>query len=315
MTAAVTEAPATTVDAVSVESISRWYGNVVAVNEISFSLGPGITGLLGPNGAGKSTLLHMLAGLLRPSAGRAAILGESAWANPKIYKHIGFVPERETVYPFLTGIDFVKLSARMHNLPDVDAAARRAIDRVEMTDAMNRPTGGYSKGMKQRVKIAAAIVHEPSILLLDEPFNGADPRQRLRMMDMLREMVANGATIVFSSHILEEVERLAENVLVIVSGRLAASGDFHAIRRLMTDRPHSIMLRSSDDRRLASALIGQPAVFGVEIVDGHVMLHTSDLEAFALVAPRVAKEQSVTIYEMAPTDESLESVFSYLVRR
>jgi ABC-2 type transport system ATP-binding protein len=184
-----------------------------------------------------------------------------------------------------------------------------------MTDAMNRPTGGYSKGMKQRVKIAAAIVHEPSILLLDEPFNGADPRQRLRMMDMLREMVANGATIVFSSHILEEVERLAENVLVIVSGRLAASGDFHAIRRLMTDRPHSIMLRSSDDRRLASALIGQPAVFGVEIVDGHVMLHTSDLEAFALVAPRVAKEQSVTIYEMAPTDESLESVFSYLVRR
>jgi len=315
MTATVAEAPVTTTDAVSVESISRWYGNVVAVNEISFALGPGITGLLGPNGAGKSTLLHMLAGLLRPSAGRATILGESTWANPKIYKHIGFVPERETVYPFLTGLDFVKLSARMHNLPDVDAAALRAIERVEMTDAMGRATGGYSKGMKQRVKIAAAIVHEPSILLLDEPFNGADPRQRLRMMDMLREMAANGATIVFSSHILEEVERLAENVLVIVSGRLAASGDFHAIRRLMTDRPHSIMLRSSDDRRFASALIGQPAVFGVEIVDGHVVLHTSDLEAFALVAPRIAKEQSVTIYEMAPTDESLESVFSYLVRR
>ena len=225
------------------------------------------------------------------------------------------MPERETVYPFLTGLDFVKLSARMHNLPDVDAAARRALERVEMTDAMDRATGGYSKGMKQRVKIAAAIVHEPSILLLDEPFNGADPRQRLRMMDMLREMAADGATIVFSSHILEEVERLAENVLVIVSGRLAASGDFHAIRRLMTDRPHSIRLRSSDDRRFASALIGQPAVFGVEIVDGHVMLHTSDLEAFALVAPRVAKEQASRIYEMAPTDESLESVFSYLVRR
>jgi ABC-2 type transport system ATP-binding protein len=314
MTAAEAETPVTTTDAVSVESISRWYGNVVAVNEISFSLGPGITGLLGPNGAGKSTLLHMLAGLLRPSAGRATIRGESTWANPKIYKHIGFVPERETVYPFLTGLDFVKLSARMHNLRDVDAAALRAIERVEMTDAMGRATGGYSKGMKQRVKIAAAIVHEPSILLLDEPFNGADPRQRLRMMDMLREMAANGATIVFSSHILEEVERLAENVLVIVSGRLAASGDFHAIRRLMTDRPHSIMLRSSDDRRFAAALIGQPAVFGV-VIDGHVMLRTSDLEAFALVAPRVAKEQSITIYEMAPTDESLESVFSYLVRR
>jgi ABC-2 type transport system ATP-binding protein len=305
----------TTQDAVTVESISRWYGNVVAVNEISFSLGAGITGLLGPNGAGKSTLLHMLAGLLRPSAGRATILGQTTWANPDIYKHVGFVPERETVYPFLTGLEFVKLSARLHGLPDADAAARRAIDMVEMDDSMNRVTGGYSKGMKQRIKIAAAIVHQPSILLLDEPFNGADPRQRLRMMDMLRDMAVNGATIVFSSHILEEVERLAENVLVIVAGRLAASGDFHAIRRLMTDRPHSIMLRSSDDRRFAAALIGQPAVFGVEIVDGHVMLRTSDLEAFALVAPRVAKEQSVTIFEMAPTDESLESVFSYLVRR
>jgi ABC-2 type transport system ATP-binding protein len=303
------------VSAVSVENISRWYGNVVAVNEISFSLGPGITGLLGPNGAGKSTLLHMLAGLLRPSAGRATILGETTWANPDIYEHVGFVPERETVYPFLTGLEFVKLSARLHGIADADAAARRAIELVEMTDSMSRATGGYSKGMKQRVKIAAAIVHQPSILLLDEPFNGADPRQRLRMMDMLRDMAAKGATIVFSSHILEEVERLAENVLVIVSGRLAASGDFHAIRRLMTDRPHSIMMRSSDNRRFAAALIGQPAVFGVEIVDGHVMLRTSDLEAFALVAPRVAKDEQVTIFEMAPTDESLESVFSYLVRR
>jgi ABC-2 type transport system ATP-binding protein len=310
-----TTTPVTTQDAVSVENISRWYGNVVAVNEISFSLGAGITGLLGPNGAGKTTLLHMLAGLLRPSAGRATILGESTWANPCIYRHVGFVPERETVYPFLNGFEFVKLSARLHGLPYPDAAAQRAIEMVEMTDSMNRATGGYSKGMKQRVKIAAAIVHQPSILLLDEPFNGADPRQRLRMMDMLRDMAANGATIVFSSHILEEVERLAENVLVIVSGRLAASGDFHAIRRLMTDRPHSIMLRSSDDRRFAAALIGEPAVFGVEIVDGHVMLRTSDLEAFAQVAPRVAKEEKVTIFEMAPTDESLESVFSYLVRR
>jgi len=196
----------------------------------------------------------------------------------------------------------------------VDPLALRTGDPLGLFES-NAAIGGYSTGMKQRVKIAAAIVHEPSILLLDEPFNGADPRQRLRMMDMLRDMAANGATIVFSSHILEEVERLAENVLVIVSGRLAASGDFHAIRRLMTDRPHSIMLRSSDDRRFAAALIGEPAVFGVEIVDGHVMLHTSDLEAFAQVAPRVAKNEKVTIFEMAPTDESLESVFSYLVRR
>jgi ABC-2 type transport system ATP-binding protein len=301
--------------AVAVENVSRWYGNVVAVNEISFALDRGITGLLGPNGAGKSTLLHMLAGLLKPSSGDALIAGQTAWRNPDIYRRVGFVPERETVYPFLSGLEFVQLSARLHGLADVEAASRRAIEAVELTDAMGRPTGGYSKGMKQRVKIAAAIVHEPSILLLDEPFNGADPRQRLRMMDMLRRMAAAGATIVFSSHILEEVERLAENVLVIVSGRLAASGDFHAIRRLMTDRPHLIQLRSGDDRRLAAALIDEPAVFGVEIDNGHLMVRTSDLDAFAHLAPRVARESGITIFEMAPTDESLESVFSYLVQR
>ena len=300
---------------ISVGSVSRWYGNVVAVNEISFALGQGITGLLGPNGAGKSTMLHMIAGLLQPSSGSANVLGESAWQNPDIYRHVGFVPEREAVYPFLSGFEFVRLSARLHGLTDPDAAALKAIEAVEMMDSKDRATGGYSKGMKQRIKIAAAIVHEPSILLLDEPFNGADPRQRLRMMDMLRRMAADGATIVFSSHILEEVERLAENVLVIVAGRLAASGDFHAIRRLMTDRPHSIMLHSSDDRRLAADLIGQPAVFGVEIDDGHVMVRCSDLDAFAHVAPRVARESGVSIFEMSPTDESLESVFSYLVQR
>ncbi|HEX5370364.1 MAG TPA: ABC transporter ATP-binding protein [Dehalococcoidia bacterium] len=314
-----TEAPETTAPvstaAISVEKISRWYGNVVAVNEISFTLDAGITGLLGPNGAGKSTLLHMLAGLLKPSNGAARMLGESTWENPGIYKRMGFVPEREAVYPFLSGLDFVKLSARLQGLPNVDAAAREAIEQVEMTDAKDRAMGGYSKGMKQRVKIAAAIVHKPSILLLDEPFNGADPRQRLRMMDMLRRMADNGATIVFSSHILEEVERLAENVLVIVAGRLAASGDFHAIRRLMTDRPHSIMLRSSDNRRLAAALIGQPAVFGVEISADKVMLRCSDLDSFAHVAPKVAREAGVSLFELSPTDESLESVFSYLVAR
>jgi ABC-2 type transport system ATP-binding protein len=301
--------------ALSVENVSRWYGNVVAVNDISFDLGPGITGLLGPNGAGKSTLLNMLAGLLKPSSGAAKVGGVAAWQNPYIYGRIGFVPERESVYPFLSGFEFVKLSARLHALPDPDAATRRAIEAVEMEDSMGRATGGYSKGMKQRIKIAAAIVHDPSILLLDEPFNGADPRQRLRMMDMLRRMAREGATIVFSSHILEEVERLAENVLVIVAGRLAASGDFHAIRRLMTDRPHSLRLRSSDDRRLAAALIGRPSVFGVEFDDDRLTVRSSDLAAFSYDAPRTAMETGVTLYELAATDESLESVFSYLVQR
>jgi ABC-2 type transport system ATP-binding protein len=209
----------------------------------------------------------------------------------------------------------VRLSARLHSLPDVEASTLRAIAEVELMDAKDRATGGYSKGMKQRVKIAAAIVHDPAILILDEPFNGADPRQRLRMMDMLRRRADEGATIVFSSHILEEVERLATNVLVIVAGRLAASGDFHAIRRLMTDRPHSVSLRSSDNRQFAASLVGDDAVFGVEISGDQMTVKTSDLLTFAHVAPRLAKDSGVTLYEISPTDESLESVFSYLVRR
>jgi ABC-2 type transport system ATP-binding protein len=304
--------PSPTIEAINV---SRWYGNIVAVNDISFALQPGITGLLGPNGAGKSTLLHILSGFLAPSSGSVRVLGEPAWRNPPMYSRIGLVPEREAVYPFLTGYEFVLLSARLQKMADPAAAARRAIRMVDMESAQHRATGGYSKGMKQRVKIAAAIVHEPTVLLLDEPFNGADPRQRLHMMDMLRNMAANGRTIIFSSHILEEVERLAENVLVVVSGRLAAAGDFRHIRRLMTDRPHSFRLRSSDDRRLAAALVADPAIFGVELAGDRLVVRSSDFAAFALAAPRIARDIGVTLFELLPTDESLESVFSYLVKR
>ncbi|MEA2518220.1 MAG: type transport system ATP-binding protein, partial [Chloroflexota bacterium] len=237
------------------DRVSRWYGNVVAINDVSFSIGPGVTGLLGPNGAGKSTLLHLLAGLLRPSSGRVLIGGRPAWREPSIYRHVGLVPEREAVHSFLTGRQFVDFAARLHGLPDPAAAAGRAIDVVDLGAAADRAVGTYSKGMRQRVKIAAALVHEPAILLLDEPFNGMDPRQRLHMMDLLRSMAANGRTILFSSHILEEVERLADGILVIHAGRLAAAGDYREIRRLMTERQHTFRVRSSDDRRLASAFL------------------------------------------------------------
>jgi ABC-2 type transport system ATP-binding protein len=301
--------------AIRLEGVSRWYGNVVAVNKISFSVGPGITGLLGPNGAGKSTILHMIAGFLQPSSGSVEVLGSPAWQNQEMYHHVGLVPEREAVYPFLTGYEFVLLSAQLHKLPNAQEAARQAIRLVDMEQAQERRTGGYSKGMKQRMKLAAALVHDPPLLLLDEPFNGADPSQRLRMMALLREMAAAGRTIVFSSHILEEVERLSDNVLVIVAGRLAASGDFHAIRRLMTDHPHTFTLRSSDDRRLGAALIAEPSVVGVELMDGWLSVRTADFGAFTLAAPRVAHGSGITIFEILPADRSLESVFSYLVKR
>jgi ABC-2 type transport system ATP-binding protein len=300
---------------VELENASRWYGNVVAVNDISFSLAPGITGLLGPNGAGKSTILNMIAGFLRPSKGGVRVLGRPAWLNHEKYRQVGLVPEGESVYPFLTGYEFVLASASLFGLPDPPAAAAAAIRAVDMEDAQHRKVGGYSKGMKQRIKVGAAIVHEPRVLLLDEPFNGTDPTQRLHMMALLRRMAAEGRTIVFSSHILDEVERLAENVLVIVAGRLAAAGDFRAIRRLMTDRPHTFTIRSSDDRRLATALVADESVFGVELLADGLTVRTARFDDFTHAAPRIALSAAVTLQELLPTDESLESVFSYLVKR
>ncbi|HEY4227786.1 MAG TPA: ABC transporter ATP-binding protein [Candidatus Limnocylindrales bacterium] len=301
--------------AIVLERASRWYGNVVAVNDVSFSLGAGITSLLGPNGAGKTTILHMLAGLLRPSAGRVLLGGQPAWRNPAVYRTVGLVPEREAVYDFLSGREFVEMCARLQRMPDPVKAAARAIATVDLEVAAGRPIGTYSKGMRQRVKIAGALVHEPQILLLDEPFNGMDPRQRLHMIELLRSMAAQGRAILFSSHILEEVERLAEQVLVINAGRLAAAGDYRQIRRLMTDRPHTFVIKSSDDRRLAAAFLAEPAVFGAELQDGRLNVRVSEFSGFTRIVARVARDAAVTLYEVAPADDSLESVFAYLTSR
>ncbi|HEX2193349.1 MAG TPA: ABC transporter ATP-binding protein [Candidatus Limnocylindria bacterium] len=290
---------------------------MVAVNEVSFQLDGGITGLLGPNGAGKSTILHMIAGFLAPSSGSVTVGGHPARGHVEMYRHVGLVPEREEVYPFLTGRGFVDANARLQGMPAAEAAAaaERAIGLVELEGAQDRPIGTYSKGMRQRAKVAAALVHEPPILLLDEPFNGMDPRQRLQMMGLLRRMAAEGRTILFSSHILEEVERLADQVLVIVAGRLAASGPFRDIRRLMTDRPHTFTIRSSDDRALAAALVTEPTIGSVSVSDGQLMVGTADFGAFSRRVAGVARRSDITLHELLPTDESLESVFSYLVRR
>jgi ABC-2 type transport system ATP-binding protein len=303
------------VSLLSLTGVSRWYGNVVAVNDVTFEVAAGITGLLGPNGAGKTTLLHMMAGFLAPSAGEVQLDGTPTWRHPEVYRSIGFVPEREAVYSFLTGRQFVVASARLSGVADAEAAADRAIDMVELRDAARRSIGGYSKGMRQRVKVAAALVHDPPTLILDEPFNGMDPRQRLSMMDLLRAMAADGRTILFSSHILEEVERLSDRVLVVVAGRLAASGDFRRIRRLMIDRPHRFTLRSSDDRRLARELLANPEVEAVELRDGVLSVRTRDYGALTRAVAPAAQRAGVSLLELRPADESLESVFSYLVRR
>ncbi len=308
-------APPAAPPAIELANAARWYGNVVAVNDVSFSLGAGVTGLLGPNGAGKTTLLHMLAGFLAPSAGTVQVLGRNPNLDPSVYRQIGLVPERESVYPFLTGFEYVRFNARLQGMRQPDAAARAAIARVGLEDAADRAIGTYSKGMRQRAKVAGALVHDPQVLLLDEPFNGMDPRQRLAMMDLLGEMANAGRTILFSSHILEEVERIGTEILVMVAGRLAASGDFRAIRALMTDRPHTITIHSSDDRKLATALIAEPAVFAVELQENALSVQTAHLSAFRVLLAGASRTAGVRLKEVLPADESLESVFDYLVRR
>jgi len=298
-----------------IERVSRWFGNVVAVNDISMTIGPGITGLLGPNGAGKSTLIHMMSGFLRPSAGTITLDGQEVWQNEHIYGEIGLVPEREGMYDFLTGWQFVLANAELHGLADSGAAAERALHTVEMTEFQERRLSTYSKGMRQRIKMASALVHDPAVLLLDEPFNGMDPRQRMHLMDLLRQLGSAGRSVLFSSHILEEVEQLATHIEVIVAGRHAASGDFRKIRRLMTDRPHRYVVRSSDDRRLAAALIADGSTASVELDarESALRVQAVDFGRFTELLPRVARDAHVRLLQVSPADESLESVFSYLV--
>jgi ABC-2 type transport system ATP-binding protein len=314
------------------DDVSRWFGNVVAVNDVTMSVGPGVTGLLGPNGAGKTTVINMMAGFLAPSSGTVTFDGEPVWRNETIYRRVGLVPEREAMYDTITGWQFVLANAKLHRLPDPSAAAQKALDTVQMTEAKDRDIATFSKGMKQRIKIATALVHDPQVLLLDEPFNGMDPRQRIQLMDLLHTMGDDGRTILFSSHILEEVEQIAGNIQVMVAGRHAASGDFRDIRRLMTERPHQYWIRSDNDRALASAIIAEQSASSVELVsdngsgsgyaitgarDRRAALHVqaTDVSQFVRVLPQLAARHGIRLYEVSPTDESLESVFSYLVAR
>jgi ABC-2 type transport system ATP-binding protein len=298
----------------SLDQTSRWYGNVVAVNGISMTVRPGVTGLLGPNGAGKTTIIALMAGFLAPSAGTVTLDGERVWRHTDAYRTIGLVPERELSFGYLTGRQFVLANAELHGLSDPGAATERALDIVEMGEPAARRIGTYSKGMRQRVKLASALVHDPSVLLLDEPFNGVDPRQRLHLMALLRRMGGEGRTVLFSSHILEEVEQVARQIEVVVSGRHAASGDFGQIRRLMTDRPVQYVVVADDDRRLAASLIAEPSVVAVSLrPGGGVDVSVSDFGVFAVRLPRVARDRGIRISEVTPTDESLESVFAYLV--
>jgi ABC-2 type transport system ATP-binding protein len=307
--------PADRQPVVEVRHVSKWYGDVVAVSDLSFELRPGVTGLLGPNGAGKTTTLKAICGLLRPSQGEVLVFGRPLRVDPTLYRAIGVVPDGDRLYPRLTVRTYVRLHAELQGLASAGEAADRAIGEVGMAELAGRRLRGLSKGERQRTKVAGAIVHQPAMLVLDEPMTGMDPGQRARFIELVRTVGAAGVTVLVSSHILSEVERLASQVLVLVGGRLAASGDFHAIRDLMADQPRTVMVRASDARRLATGLIGLPTTVAVEVDGDALRARTRSVEAFATALPRLARDAGVSLREIRTTDESLEQVFRYLVRR
>ncbi|MEO7456999.1 MAG: ABC transporter ATP-binding protein [Gemmatimonadaceae bacterium] len=299
---------------IRVDAVSRWFGSVVAVSDVSFDIMPGITGLLGPNGAGKTTLLRMMTGLAETSAGTVTVLGEPVRNNPPLYGRIGVMSEHETVYGFMKGREFVTMMAKLRNVADVEGAVDRAIGLVDLADAQHRAMDTYSRGMRQRMRLAATIVHDPEVLILDEPLNGADPRQRLHFKHLLQQLAAAGRTIVISSHILEEIEELADNVLLIVNGKLAASGGFRAIRAALNQRPYHVRVICDAPRKLAGVVVNLPSVDAVHVdPDGAIIVLSRNVMDLQLELPRLAQAASVGLRRVEPLDDSLESVFGYLV--
>ena len=250
---------------IEVRGVSKWFGNVVAVSDVSFDIGPGITALLGPNGASKSTMLRMLCGLARPSKGTVRLLGSDPRSNIAVTRQLGLVPQQEGVFEPLTALAFVRLSAGLYGLPDADGAARAALATVELDADDERRLPTYSKGMRQRVKLAQAIVHDPRLIVLDEPLTGLDPRQRAHMIDLFHRLGSDGRCVIVTSHVLDEVERFGSDVLVMAKGRLAAAGDFREIRTLMDDRPRRVVVRTSEPRLLAADLLHAGVVVGVRV--------------------------------------------------
>ncbi len=302
---------------IEVDRLSKWYGDVVAVSEVSFSVGPGVTALLGPNGAGKSSILKTLSGLLKPSTGSVRILGTLVRSSTDVYAKIGVVPEAETVYPFLTGREFVHWSAIMHRLPNPEAATDRALKTADLGDAAARHVGGYSKGMRQRIKVAAAMVHDPDVLILDEPLTGTDPVQRVHLINLIRGLGDSGKTVLVSSHVLHEVERVADRIIVIVDGKLAAVGDFRAIRDKIDEHARTVRLRASNNRTLASLLFNAPEVLSIRLEPDRdaIVVESRDVRALYQLVPRLAQESNLRLFEVSAVDDSLASVFAYVTER
>ena len=299
---------------IRLDAVSRWYGPVVAVSDVTFDIGPGITGMLGPNGAGKTTLLRMMTGLADPSMGTVRVFGEPVRDNPPLYRRIGVMAEHDTVYEFMTGRQYVRAMAALRGVRDPAAAAQRAIELVDLVKAQRARIRTYSRGMRQRIRLAATLVHDPELLVLDEPLNGADPRQRVHFQALLGRLRDEGRTIVLSSHILEEVEQVADTVLLIVNGKLVASGGFRAIRAALDKRPYHVRVLCDRPRALAAAIVGLESVEAVNVdPEGSLVVLSRNVRDLQLELPRLAQRENIRLIGVEPLDDSLESVFGYLV--
>jgi ABC-2 type transport system ATP-binding protein len=296
---------------------SRWYGPVIALNDVTTSISPGVTGLLGPNGAGKSTFLKLAAGQLAPSQGEVRILGLPAWGSPQVFHRVGLCPEADAFWDRLTGLQFLESLLRLTGFDDAECG-RRAVAALELVDlvaAKDRKIGGYSKGMRQRIKLAQALAHDPEVLLLDEPLTGMDPVNRRRIADLVKRLGSEGRTVVVSSHVLHEVEAMTRRVLLIHNGRILAEGDVREIRDLMDEHPHTVSLRARDPRTLAQAVVGQPHVLSLSFgQDGEwLTVQTERPDEFYGNLHDAAIDAGVM--EMYCPDEDLASVFRYLMQR
>ena len=302
--------------AIEVENVSKWYGDVVAVNDVSVQVSPGITGLLGPNGAGKTTLLHLITGLAACSEGSVRLLGQPVRNNPELYRRIGVMTEKEAVHDFFTGRQFLESTARMCGLAPVGPAVDRALEIAGMADAQSRRLSGYSRGMRQRIRLAAALVHDPEVLILDEPLSGTDPRQRQQFHEAMSRFAGEGRTVLVSSHILEEVELLADSIVLMVSGRLAAAGDIRAIREKLDERAYHVRIVTGSPRPLAAALVQLDEVDSVNLgPDGDLVVLSRNVGVLQESIPRLAQQLGVRLYRVEPLDESLDSIFGYVVER
>ncbi len=311
--------PAEVKPLVEFREVSKWYGNVIGVNRLSLRIGPGVTGLLGPNGAGKSTLLQLATGQLYASQGSVRVLDQPVWNNPRLNRSIGLCPEQDAFYEWMTGLDFVRTCARLSGMSRAEAndAAARTLEAVGMTRNRDRAIRGYSKGMRQRTKLAQALVHDPDVLFLDEPLTGTDPVARRDIMDIIHRLAGQGKSAVVSSHVLHEVEALTQNIVLLNRGRLVAQGHVREIRDLIDKYPHHIVLVCDEHRRLAARLLAWEDVEGVRVLakEGGVMVETRSPDAFYRRLPGLSLEEGLAIREVYSDDDNLEAVFKYLVNK